>query len=220
VLTDLGVEETARRALSGQFNLSPDDLNVKLLSPFFGSWLPQTEPETAFRIELMPSPQLPLGRSQLTVRILDGERVIAARPASFEITRRQSVVVALSSLERSQVVTAESIREEMRYVDAPVDRLTAQQVIGHKVAFPLRPEEIITLRHLGEEAVEETPVLVQAREPVRLIARKGVLKVTVPVAEALQSGKKGQVIRVRNLQSNQIVAGVVTGRGEVEVPLN
>jgi flagella basal body P-ring formation protein FlgA len=76
------------------------------------------------------------------------------------------------------------------------------------------------LRHLGEEAVEEAPVLVQAREPVRLIARKGVLKVTVPVAEALQSGKKGQVIRVRNLQSNQVIAGVVVARGEVEVPLN
>jgi len=48
--------------------------------------------------------------------------------------------------------------------------------------------------------------------------RKGV-RFTIPAAEAMQSGRKGQIIRVRNLRSKQILTGQVVDRGLIEVPL-
>lgn len=219
LLTDLGVEQAVFESLCQQFSISAEDLRVKLVSPFISSFQQGLESLQHPRLELMPTPQLPLGRVQLTVRILDGSRVVAAKPVAFEIARRQQVVVAMSSLDRTHTITADHIREETRFVDAPIDRLTSSQVIGRTVALPFRPDEVITLRHLGQQAVEESPILVQPRDAVRLVAKKRGLTVTIPVAEALQAGREGQLIRVRNVQSQQIVTGTVVGRGEVHVTL-
>jgi len=218
-LTDLGVEQTVFDTLCRQFSIAPEDLRVKLVTPFVGPSLPALEGLVQPRLELMPPPQLPLGRSQLTVRVLDGNRVVAARQLSFEIARRQPVVVATNSLDRGNLVSEEHVREETRFVDGPVDRLTAAQVIGRRVLLPFRPDEVVTLRHVGQPTEVESPILVQPRDAVRLIAKKRGLTVTIPVAEALQAGREGQLIRVRNVQSNQVVTGVVVGRGEVHVRL-
>jgi flagella basal body P-ring formation protein FlgA len=218
-LTDMAVEQAVYRALCQQYEVPRDDLQVKLASPFIGPWLSSADQKKSVCLELMPTPQLPLGRVQLTLRLLDGERVLAARPAAFEISRRQTVVVAMSSLDRGAILTANHVREEVRFVDGALDQLTVGQVTDRKLLTPLRPGDVLTLRHVGEPAVAESPVLIQAREPVRLVARKNGLKVVIPVAEALQSGREGQLVRVRNLQSNQVVTGRVVGRGEVEVPM-
>ncbi|SFI36492.1 flagellar basal body P-ring formation chaperone FlgA [Planctomicrobium piriforme] len=218
-LTDMGVEEAVYTELCRQFSISPDELHVKLVSPFIGNLTSAALKMENPRIEVMRVAQLPLGRSQLTVRILDGERLVIAKPASFEVARRQQVVVATTSLDRTHVLSEANMQNEIRFVDSPVDRLFAEQLVGHRVTTPLKPGEVITLRHVGEEVIPEAPLLVQARDPVRLIAKKGRLTVTIPVAEALQAGKRGQLIRVRNLQSNQIVTGQVVDRGEVHVIL-
>ena len=220
VLTDLKVEEAVQNHLSEKFHLSPDDLHVQLVSPFFGPWLADRNSLRDPRIEVATSSQMPLGRVPLTVRILDGERLVAARSSSFEIARRQTVVIASSTLERSAVVTADHVREETRYLDRFTDELNAEQVVGRKVTLPVRPGEVVTLRHVANDIEDDSPILIKPRDAVRLIARKKSLTVVVPVAEALQEGREGQLIRVRNPESNRIVTGRVVGRGEVEVPLN
>ncbi|WP_437204128.1 flagellar basal body P-ring formation chaperone FlgA [Planctomicrobium sp. SH664] len=218
-LTDLGIEQAVFQQLCEQYQVSPSDLHVKLVNPFLGSWLDHQLPLSQPSIELVPTPQLPLGRTQLTVRLRDGNRVVAARSAVFEIGRRQQVVVALASLDRSHVVTVEHLREEVRYVDSPMDQLSVDRITGRKVLVPLKPGEVVTLRHLSAEAAPEAEVLIKQGDAVRLIARKGVLTVVVPTAVALQAGREGQAIRVRNTESNRVVTGRVIARGEVEVPL-
>ncbi len=218
-LTDLGIEEAALIELSRQFSVPPEDLHVKLASPFMSNVALDVERLTHPRIEIMRVPQLPLGRTQLMVRILDGEKLTVSRLASFEVARKQNVVVAAMTLERGHQITTHNVQDEVRFVQQPIDRLSAHQLYGRRVMSPLKPGEVLTLRHVGDIVTQEAPILVTAHDPVRLIARKGALTVTIPVAEALQAGRKGQLIRVRNLQSNQIVTGQVTGPGEVMVPL-
>ncbi|WP_437192237.1 flagellar basal body P-ring formation chaperone FlgA [Planctomicrobium sp. SH527] len=218
-LTDLGIEELVHAKLCHQFAVLPEDLNVKLVTPFMTNAGLDPQRLQHPRIEVMPVSQLPLGRPQLTIRIFGNEQIAFARSATFEVTRRQNVVVAATSLDRSNQIDSENVREEVRFVDSHLDQLKASQLVGRRVSTPLRPGDIVTSRHVGEVVVEEEPILVQPREPVRLIAKKGRLVVTIPVAEALQAGRKGQLIRVRNIQSNQIVTGEVVGRGEVHVRL-
>ncbi|WP_437187500.1 flagellar basal body P-ring formation chaperone FlgA [Planctomicrobium sp. SH668] len=219
VMTDLVVEQAALESISQQYSIPVEEIRVRLVSPFMTTALPPGMELRHPRLEVMPTNQIPLGRVQLTIRILENDRVIAARMGSFEIARRQQVVVAASSLERLSIVKAEHLREEMRFVDTPTDRLTVDQLIGRQVLIPFRPDDALTLRHVGQPVAQEGPILIQARDAVRLIARKGRLTVTVPVAEAMQPGREGQLIRVRNIQSNQIVTGVVAGKGEVHVVL-
>ena len=63
---------------------------------------------------------------------------------------------------------------------------------------------------------KEEPPVVKSRDPVRLTVRVGGLRITA-LGEALQDGRVGQNIRVRNVDSNKMVTGRVLDRGLVEV---
>jgi hypothetical protein len=62
----------------------------------------------------------------------------------------------------------------------------------------------------------DAPPVVKTRDRVRLLAHVGPVNVVV-AGEALQDGRMGQSIRVRNIDSNKIILGRVTGPGLVEV---
>ncbi len=59
-------------------------------------------------------------------------------------------------------------------------------------------------------------VLVRALQPVTMVVNTGGLRVSA-VGEALQDGKVGQQIKVRNPDSKKVVTGTVVGANEVEV---
>jgi hypothetical protein len=59
-------------------------------------------------------------------------------------------------------------------------------------------------------------ILIRVRDSVRLVAIVGSLHVTA-VGEALQEGRMGQLIRVRNVDSGKVVVGRVAGGSLVEV---
>jgi hypothetical protein len=66
-----------------------------------------------------------------------------------------------------------------------------------------------------QEKVDD-PVLIKPRDVVRLVAQIGSVRVTA-LGEALQDGRAGQMIRVRNTNSNKIVTGRVLDRNHVAV---
>jgi hypothetical protein len=62
----------------------------------------------------------------------------------------------------------------------------------------------------------EGPVLIKNRDVVRMIANVGTASFVVS-GEAMQDGRSGQAIRVRNVDSNKMVHARVVGTGIVEV---
>jgi hypothetical protein len=63
---------------------------------------------------------------------------------------------------------------------------------------------------------EPQPLLVKNRDLVRLRVRIGAFEVTAR-GEALQDGRAGQSIRVRNVDSNKVVTGRIAGTRVVDV---
>jgi flagella basal body P-ring formation protein FlgA len=68
----------------------------------------------------------------------------------------------------------------------------------------------------GQPAADENPVLVKLRDRVKLTARVGSSQITA-TGEALQEGRMGESIRIRNLDSNRTVQGRILGPGLIEV---
>jgi hypothetical protein len=66
------------------------------------------------------------------------------------------------------------------------------------------------------ERNENNPILVKPRDMVRLVARIGAMRVTA-LGEALQEGRKGETVRVRNVDSSKVVAGRVADAQVVEI---
>jgi hypothetical protein len=66
------------------------------------------------------------------------------------------------------------------------------------------------------DAEADNPILVKSHDMVRLVAKIGAIRV-IALGEALQEGRRGEVIRVRNADSGNMVAGRIADAAVVEV---
>jgi flagella basal body P-ring formation protein FlgA len=159
------------------------------------------------------------GRTRVDVWVTTPGNETNVTGITVEIRFRQIVPVVAESVSARQVITADSVSFTEREVSQLGSVLPAEQVVGMAARRNLAPGDVIVSRDLTEPKEADAPVLIKARDLVRLTARKGNLVLTVPAAEALQSGREGEFIRVRNPSSGKVILGRVVAAGEVEVPL-
>jgi flagella basal body P-ring formation protein FlgA len=210
-----------RTALAERFGLDADDLDVRLVQP------PTPRPNLV-GVDLQKSSLepvlpliLPLGRTRIPVAILVGHEVRQQVAAPVEVALYTTATTAATMIGRGETLTPNHVISRRMRVVGPVSCASADQILGRRATRTLRPGE--TIRPQDVEALgpdpEEGPVLVKARDNVRVVARKAGLSVTLSAAEALQNGRRGDTIRVRNRNSQNIITGRVVGPGELEVAL-
>lgn len=68
----------------------------------------------------------------------------------------------------------------------------------------------------AKDAASEERILVKSRDRVKMVAMVGATWI-VAAGEALQDGRRGETIRVRNVDSNKVINGRVAAAGLVEV---
>jgi flagella basal body P-ring formation protein FlgA len=85
----------------------------------------------------------------------------------------------------------------------------ADAVVGQTSRRSLRPGDVLRAGQLA------APVLVKRGDAVLMVARRDEVEVTTS-GEALDSGARGAMVRVRNPSSGQVVRMRVTGAGTVE----
>ena len=134
----------------------------------------------------------------------------------FSISGRFHRLIPVPVLNRT-VGTDEIIRSsdvdwiEMR--EDEVNRSVAvdlEAVMGKTPRRPMRPHIPLRMSDLKE------PELVRRKGPVVITFRSGNLELTAR-ATALQSGAKGDVVRVMNMDSRKVIQAVVVGENAVEV---
>ena len=85
------------------------------------------------------------------------------------------------------------------------------------LTFELIPDEPrAALTPVSNPAPEKAEILVKARDNVKIVANLGAAQI-VCVGEAQQDGRRGDLIRVRNIESNRIIHARVESRGIVFV---
>ena len=152
-------------------------------------------------------------------------RVIAqaARKPSFDVTvmldvrHFEKVVLATKAIERGRVIVATDLYLDRQDVTDLTDYCSAADtLIGTKAKRSIRALLPVRKNDVEEQTRPETTILIKRREQVKMTARIGALDVSA-TGEALQDGRMGDVIRIRNIESNANVQGRVTGLGEVEI---
>lgn len=122
------------------------------------------------------------------------------------------VVVARREMARGHVVTPADIAIKKLDISGARGRymLHPDKVTGLTVKRRIREQQPLTLSQL------ESPVLVNRGQQVLMIAEhNGVQAQTV--GEALKKGRKGEIIKVKNASSQQIVSAVVADTGIVRM---
>ncbi len=152
------------------------------------------------------------GLQSLSLLFLKGEKVVKRINVRVAIKLEKKVLVAKRDIERGEVIKRDDL--SLFFVDLsriPKDALTNyDEAIGKSAIRDIRGGEI-----LRRGIIKNIP-LVKSGSPVYIVAENGLLKV-MALGRALESGKKGDVIRVRNESSKKIVYGEVVDRGLVMV---
>ncbi len=169
---------------------------------------------------LLPACQVPLqiapqGNAELRGRV--NLRVTCSQPDWFvfvtaEVLLHHAVVVAATALPRGTALSA----SQLRLMEIDVSRVRGnyytdpQDLQGMRLRSAVRADEVITTRHLiAVNAVERGDQVV-----IRAVGENLSIRM---MGEAMESGRVGDQVRVRNVQSGRVIRARVTDRGQVEV---
>jgi flagellar basal body P-ring formation protein FlgA len=204
----------ASEALSRAWLSPQEDIEVQILACQSG--LIAASGSTAVPELQLPN-RLEPGRIQGTLKWTSQGKVERVEQITLEARLRQTVVLAAHKIERGVPLRPQDIVEDRRMLTSRVEQVRADQIVGAVARRGLNQGDVVTPKDL---AVMRQGPAVQPRAGVRVVAKKGKLNVVLQMAEAMDAGNVGDVIRVRNLQSGRIINAKVLSNQEVEVPLN
>src|SRR5262249_49398594 len=144
-----------------------------------------------------------------------GEKQVATLPVFFDVSYTSHVAVARRRIPLGETIAPDAVGSEPAFQSKGERYLSAAEARGKTVRATLEPGARISADDLQETAREE-PAIVKTRDLVRLVAQAGPVTVTAR-GEAMQDGRMGELIRVRNVDSSKIVSGRVVDRNVVQV---
>lgn len=213
-------EEILKRQISSRLHLTPDQLRIQSLRPLEQVFRKETLSHSQIEQEVdIPAGPI-LGNRTVTVRgMLHGE-VLETRAIPVEVSVKQELILVTRPISQGELITWENVTSRHAFVTTFVEEIPLKSVLGQVARRPLHMGEQLDRRDLVIPTQQrQGEILVQPRDAIRLIARKNNLEFVVPQAEALQAGREGQIIRVKNIQSNRIVNARVISPEEAVVDL-
>jgi flagella basal body P-ring formation protein FlgA len=119
------------------------------------------------------------------------------------------VAVMASELAAGKVLADDDVLLERHDISSISDSIAApQDAVGMSAKRALRTGEIV------RKGLLSSPALVKRGEPVRIVARREEIEVSM-AGEALDAGARGDLVRVRNA-SGTVIRARVTGAATVE----
>lgn len=162
------------------------------------------------RVDFVQPPANRTGAFVASIRTRHGEEIERLAGTAQHIVRAPVLsrpvsrgdVIQREDLQVIELAYARSISTPTVLVEADIVGKAASRSL--RVGTPFAPSDL------------SEPLLVDRQEIITLVYKRGALALTVR-ARSMDRGALGQAVDVVNLQSNNVVRGVVTNRGVVEV---
>ena len=209
--------ETAKRCIMRKLPWSAEDVDIRLSQPLAPE-IRQIRSATGYDCQAeLKNPGAAIGRVHLRVVAHAIQKPSFDFIAIFDVRHFDNIVLTTRPLERGHQIAASDIYTDRQDVtDLSEYCSRPSEMIGMTTKRALRP--LTPLRPIDVEAANQASgsILIKRRDPVKLVGRLGAVSV-IATGEALQEGRLGDVIRLRNTDSNSTVQGRVSGKGEVEI---
>ncbi len=172
---------------------------------------PFTVPTGKMSYEVIPGQPDIIGSHHLTVLFeIDGQ-VVKNVTIRGKLKAIAPVITAIKDLSRGAVINKKDVRQkkcELAKLRDPCFRIAS--VIGKRLKRKIDSGEVIEQHDLT------LPIMVNRGQLVTMVAKKGPLEIRAK-GVACSNGKQGEVIKVRNTNSQREIFCKVTGSGQVLV---
>ena len=211
------VLDAAQKCLSKQLPWPQEKVVVQLAQPLPRELRERTISTATTCSAEMRTPGTPLGRVALRVLVkASGQRTLDV-PVQFDVRHFEDVVMTTRPVARGHVFSAADLttgRQDVTLLNGYCTSL--DQLIGQQAKRVLPESQLLRAVDVEPESRVTGPPLVKRRDRVKASARSGALLVTI-VGEAQQDGRMGELIKVKNVDSNSFIYGRVVGANEVEI---
>ena len=159
-------------------------------------------------------PKEPLGLVSIVVEIATPDHSFRRGQMSLRVRRYSEVFVATGEIKTHELIDL----QELKLQTMEVTSLREQPVVslgniqGYRSKRNLSSGQILTF-----EAIESVPDIEVGRE-VSILCEGGSFTISAH-GKAMQTGRLGEMIRVRNSSSGRVVLARVSGSGEVTVEM-
>ena len=216
-LSDTLVEQQALVVLTEFMNVVPEDLHVSLQSGFVQSLPPNLREMNDLSLKVMPPSHRLLGQVTLSIQLRKNDEVCSTRSAVFDVRRRHRVAVAKISLSREVPLDETSVQFENRFMSNEVDELKPEQVLGRNVRGTVVAGSIVQMRDLQFVTRSNADSLIRKGSSVQVVAVAHRLRTSIRNVEALEDGRLGERVRLKNRDSGKEIVGEVLGPGQAIV---
>jgi flagellar basal body P-ring formation protein FlgA len=219
---DAAVERLTQAEVARQLGLDPERVEVRLLGPCVARLKLSGGNSPLGELDVIP-PLLRTNDPRITVRWLEGGVVKSTQTCSVRIRVSRDWPVAARDLPGGQILSAADVVTLPVWCQWTEIAPQTEQCVGQRLKRALVAPARFTLADLttpGAAAAQPLAApVIKPRDLIRVSAVRGNLTVVLPSAEALQAGRPGERIRLRNLESQRVIVGTVVAAGEVEIPL-
>lgn len=218
----LQVEQEIENKISHHLDRPLEDIRIRFLCPLQDVLVDEVNHDAELIPEVVISDEHPVGRKTIEVRLLNDRDVVSSRSVALEVSVKQSELRIKEPIGRDEIISPENVYVFDSYVTSLQDQVVPADVFGRNARRNLRIGERLDLSDLQPKLKLKTipqDIVVRPRDAIRLIARHKNLEYVVPQAEAMQSGEIGQIIKVKNLQSNRVVHARLVSHDEAVVDL-
>ncbi|WP_010583813.1 flagellar basal body P-ring formation chaperone FlgA [Schlesneria paludicola] len=209
--------EAAKRCILRKLPWSAEDVEIRLSQPLPPE-IRQVRSALGYECQAeLRNPGAAIGRVHLRLVAQGVEKQTIDVVTIFDVRHYDTVVLTTRPLERGHKLTVADLYTDRQDVTDLTDYSSrTAELVGMTTKRAMRP--LTPLRQIDIESTVQAngAILVKRRDSVRIVGRLGAVSV-IATGEALQEGRLGELIRLRNTDSNTNVQGRVTGPGEVEI---
>lgn len=205
-----------RHVLAEHWGLPSQDIRVLLTQPLHAK-TEKIELHDQLKAVLESKDYYP-GRNRVPFGVYRNDKLVDTFTAWVEVSLFKELAVARTNLPVGAIIREDDFTIERRSFRERAAASSTAKVVGFKTVRSVAPGQVLTSDYVqAQRDAAESQVVVKKRTLVRLVAYAGKLKVSIPQAEALDDGRVGEIIRVRNPRSDKIVNGKVAEAGLVTV---
>lgn len=149
-----------------------------------------------------------------TLQVLDGQVAIRTQQVVVQIDPLTQTWLVRTDIGRGQPVSASDLASDMR----PASELPADAVRDpSELIGATARRDLVSGEPLVRRAVEVQPMVARGQRVTMVAVGRGI-RVSA-LGEALAAGRQGDTIRIKNLDSNKVVTGRVSGPQTVQMEL-
>lgn len=204
------IHESVRRYLSKRLGLHPGEVELRAVRALAG---PVLLPDGPFQISVeAPANTRFIGQTPLLLRVMRRGREVKRFWVKAEIAVLSDVPVLDRPVRIGQRLVPAMFEVRRRNVAVlPRDVVTnPAELNGAYAVRAMTPGDVVRSSDV------KFPYVVRQGRLVRIVARHGKLSIQA-VGKVMDQGRKGDVVRILNIDSNKIVQGRVLDRATVEV---